>query len=164
MPNFKESDGFSLGGNPFTMNKGSKEINTEGSFRQESTDKMGSYGSPLFAIQARNAMKANLAYHDGTPFNAIAGRDPNWGRIIMAVGKADVDIEINKLSLKLGDIKIIEKGQISKTYIEDDAGVYMREENKIDITIELNLGKKNFTAYTMDLTQKYIEINADYRS
>ena len=77
MPNFKKSDGFSLGGNPFTMNKGSKEINTEGSFRQESTDKMGSYDSPLFAIQARNAMKANLAYHDGTPFNAIAGRDPS---------------------------------------------------------------------------------------
>ncbi|MDA9071424.1 bifunctional glutamate N-acetyltransferase/amino-acid acetyltransferase ArgJ [Candidatus Pelagibacter sp.] len=95
---------------------------------------------------------------------AIAGKDPNWGRIIMAVGKANVDIEINKLSLKLGDIKIIEKGQISKTYIEDDAAVYMREENKIDITIELNLGKKNFTAYTMDLTKEYIDINANYRS
>ena len=51
-----------------------------------------------------------------------------------------------------------------KSYIEDDAAVYMRESKKIDITIELNLGKKNFTAYTMDLTQKYIEINADYRS
>ena len=95
---------------------------------------------------------------------AIAGKDPNWGRIIMAVGKADVDIEINKLFLKLGDIKIIEKGQISKTYIEDDAAVYMKEEKKIDITIELNLGKKNFTAYTMDLTKEYIDINANYRS
>ena len=52
MPNFKKSDGFSLVGNPFTMNKGSKEINTEGSFRQESTDKMGSYGSPIFAIKS----------------------------------------------------------------------------------------------------------------
>ncbi|WP_415308604.1 bifunctional glutamate N-acetyltransferase/amino-acid acetyltransferase ArgJ [Candidatus Pelagibacter sp. Uisw_099_02] len=95
---------------------------------------------------------------------AIAGHDPNWGRIIMAIGKTDVDIEVNKLSIKLGPIKIIEKGQLSKTYIENDAAVYMREETKIDISVDLNLGKKNFTAYTMDLTQKYIEINADYRS
>ena len=95
---------------------------------------------------------------------AIAGNDPNWGRIIMAIGKADVNIEINKLSIKLGSLKIIEKGQISKTYNEDDAKVYMKEEKKIDIDIDLNLGKKNFTAYTMDFTKKYIEINADYRS
>ena len=95
---------------------------------------------------------------------AITGCDPNWGRIIMAIGKAGVDIEINKLSIKLGSLKIIEKGQLSKTYIESDAAVYMREEKKIDIYVELNLGKKNFTAYTMDLTKKYIEINGDYRS
>ena len=95
---------------------------------------------------------------------AIAGNDPNWGRIIMAIGKTDVDIKINKLSVKLGPIKIIEKGQLSKTYIEDDAGVYMSESKKIDIFVDLNLGKKNFTAYTMDLTKKYIEINTDYRS
>ena len=95
---------------------------------------------------------------------AIAGNDPNWGRLIMAIGKTDVDIEISKLSIKLGHMKIIDKGQLSKMYIEDDAKVYMKEENKIDIDIDLNLGKKNFTAYTMDLTKKYIEINADYRS
>lgn len=53
MPKFPKSDGFSLGGNPFTMKKGSKEINTEGSFRQEAEGKMNSYGSPLFAIRAR---------------------------------------------------------------------------------------------------------------
>ena len=95
---------------------------------------------------------------------AIAGNDPNWGRIVMAIGKSDVDIEINKLSIKLGSIKIIEKGQLSKTYIESDAAVYMREEKKIDIYVDLNLGKKSFTAYTMDLTKRYIEINSDYRS
>ena len=66
MPNFKKSDGFSLGGNPFTMNKGSKEINTEGSFRKESTDKMGSYGSPLFAIAGREGRGAGAAYEDTT--------------------------------------------------------------------------------------------------
>ena len=82
----------------------------------------------------------------------------------MAIGKAGVDIKTNKLSIKLGPIKIIEKGQLSKMYIESDAAVYMREEKKIDIDIELNLGKKSFTAYTMNLTKKYIEINGDYRS
>ena len=66
MPNFKKSDGFSLGGNPFTMKKGSKEINTEGSFRQESTDKMGSYGSPLFAIAGRDPSSAGAAYDDSS--------------------------------------------------------------------------------------------------
>ena len=95
---------------------------------------------------------------------AVAGNDPNWGRIVMAIGKTNIDININKLLIKLGHIKIIEKGQLSKTYIEDDAAVYMRETKKIDINVELNLGTKNFTAYTMDLTKKYIEINADYRS
>ena len=72
---------------------------------------------------------------------AIAGNDPNWGRIIMAI-ETDVDIEISKLSIKLGHMKIIDKGQLSKMYIEDDAKVYMKEENKIDIDIDLNLGKK----------------------
>ena len=52
MPNFKKNDGFALGGSPFTMKKGSKELDTEGSFRQEAMGKMGSYGSPLFAIKS----------------------------------------------------------------------------------------------------------------
>jgi glutamate N-acetyltransferase / amino-acid N-acetyltransferase len=95
---------------------------------------------------------------------AVAGQDPNWGRIIMAIGKADVNIILNKLAIKLGHIKIVEKGQLLNSYREDDAGVYMKEEKKIDITVELNMGKKNFTAYTMDLTKKYLEINSDYRS
>jgi len=95
---------------------------------------------------------------------AVAGQDPNWGRIIMAIGKANVDIVLKKLSIKLGPIKIIEKGNLLNSYNEDDASVYMKEEKKIDILIDLNMGKKNFTAYTMDLTKKYIEINSDYRS
>jgi len=66
MPKFPKSDGFSLGGNPFTMKKGSKEINTEGSFRQEATGKMGSYGSPLFAIAGRDASSAGAAYDDSS--------------------------------------------------------------------------------------------------
>ena len=95
---------------------------------------------------------------------AIAGNDPNWGRIIMAIGKAGIDIKLNKLSINLGTIKIVERGQLLKSYIEDDAEVYMKEEKAIDIIVDLNIGKKNFTAYTMDLTKKYIEINTGYRS
>ena len=82
----------------------------------------------------------------------------------MAIGKANVNLNLNKLGIKIGPIKVVEKGQLSNLYNEDDAAVYMREETKIDLSIELNAGKKNFTAYTMDLTKKYIEINADYRS
>ena len=94
---------------------------------------------------------------------AIAGEDPNWGRIIMAIGKADIDINLKKLSIKFGKIKIIEKGQLVKNYKESDVKDYMKNQ-AIDISINLNMGLKNFTAYTMDLTKKYIEINADYRS
>ncbi|MDA7700056.1 bifunctional glutamate N-acetyltransferase/amino-acid acetyltransferase ArgJ [Candidatus Pelagibacter sp.] len=94
---------------------------------------------------------------------AIAGEDPNWGRIIMAIGKSGVKIDLKKLSISFGDIKIIEKGQIFKNYKENEVANYMKEQS-IDISINLNMGSKSFTAYTMDLTKKYIEINADYRS
>ena len=94
---------------------------------------------------------------------AIAGEDPNWGRIIMAIGKSGVNINLKKLSIKLGDFKIIEKGQLVENYNESEIVDYMKNE-KIDLTVNLEMGSKNFTSYTMDLTKKYIEINADYRS
>ena len=94
---------------------------------------------------------------------AIAGEDPNWGRIIMAIGKANVNINPSKISIKFGNISIIENGKLSNSYNEIDAANYMKEE-KIDLLINLNLGKKEFTSYTMDLTKKYIEINSDYRT
>ena len=94
---------------------------------------------------------------------AIAGEDPNWGRIIMAIGKSNVDINLKKLSIQFGKIKIIEKGQLVKNYKESDVANYMKNQS-IDISINLNMGLKKFTVYTMDLTKKYIEINADYRS
>ena len=94
---------------------------------------------------------------------AIAGEDPNWGRIIMAIGKANVQLNLNKLGINFGEIKVIEKGQLFSKYEEAEVAEYMREK-KIDITVNLNIGGKNFTAYTMDFTKKYIEINADYRS
>ena len=94
---------------------------------------------------------------------AIAGEDPNWGRIIMAIGKSEVNINLKKLSINFGDIKVIAKGQLVNNYNETEVAKYMKK-HSIDISINLNIGLKKFTAYTMDLTKKYIEINADYRS
>ena len=94
---------------------------------------------------------------------AIGGEDPNWGRLIMAIGKSGININLKKLSINFGNIKIIDKGQLANNYKESEVADYMKGET-IDISINLNMGLKKFTAYTMDLTKKYIEINADYRS
>jgi glutamate N-acetyltransferase/amino-acid N-acetyltransferase len=94
---------------------------------------------------------------------AIAGEDPNWGRIVMALGKANVSINLNKLSIKIGSHKVIEKGNLYNNYNEEEVANYMKDE-KIDLLIDIGVGKKTFTTYTMDLTKKYIEINTDYRT
>ena len=94
---------------------------------------------------------------------AIAGEDPNWGRLIMAIGKANVRLDLKKISVKLGNHKIIDKGEKSNSYNEKDLKKYMQDE-RVDIIVDLGLGKESFTAYTMDLTKKYIEINSDYRT
>ena len=94
---------------------------------------------------------------------AIAGGDPNWGRIIMAIGKSYVPLNLDKLSIKLGDIIVVQSGKLSVNYNEQDASDYMKNSD-IEIMVDISNGSKNFTAYTMDFTKKYIEINADYRS
>ena len=94
---------------------------------------------------------------------AIAGEDLNWGRIIMAIGKAGIAFNIENLSLKIGDFIIIQKGKLNINYSETEASEYMKNDN-IEINVDIFNGSKNFTAYTMDLTKKYIEINSDYRS
>ena len=94
---------------------------------------------------------------------AIAGEDPNWGRIIMAIGKSQASIKINKLAIKFGDISVVQNGKIHPSYNEMKTAEYMKN-NNIEISVKIGTGNKSFTAYTMDLTKKYIEINADYRS
>ncbi len=94
---------------------------------------------------------------------AIAGEDPNWGRIIMAIGKSDVSINLNKLSIKFGDLMIVNKGKIYNQYNEDEAAKYMKGLD-INFSIDIGNGKKSFTVYTMDLTNEYIKINSNYRS
>ena len=94
---------------------------------------------------------------------AIAGEDPNWGRVIMAIGKSKVEINLNKLSIKFGDLMIVNKGKIFNQYNETEAANYMKS-SAIDISVDIGNGKKNFTVYTMDFTKEYININSDYRS
>jgi hypothetical protein len=84
MPKFPKSSGFSQGGNPFTMNQGSKELHTEGSFSKKSSDKMDSYGSPLFAI-AQGARSTGL-YSDADPSQ---GRDGIEGAISSGLDQED---------------------------------------------------------------------------
>jgi len=81
----------------------------------------------------------------------------------MAIGKAGASINLENLSIKFGNINIIYKGKIHNQYSETEASDYMKNSN-IDIDINISNGTKNFKVYTMDLTKKYIEINADYRS
>ncbi len=94
---------------------------------------------------------------------AIAGEDPNWGRIVMAIGKSGVILNIEKLSIRFGDILIVQNGKINPNYNEAEASSYMKGDN-IEINVGVFSGSKKFSAYTMDLTNKYIEINSDYRS
>ena len=94
---------------------------------------------------------------------AIAGEDPNWGRVIMAIGKSGISIDIDKLSIRFGKLIIVQNGKLSVSYDEKLAAEYMKN-NDIEININLSSGSKNFTVYTMDFTKTYIEINSDYRS
>ena len=94
---------------------------------------------------------------------AISGEDPNWGRIIMAIGKAGVILNLDKLSIKLGDYLVIQNGKLNNNYDENVASDYMTSDI-IEINVDISSGSKNFTAFTMDFTKKYIDINADYRS
>jgi len=94
---------------------------------------------------------------------AIAGEDPNWGRIVMAIGKAGIQINYEKLSIKFGNISVIHNGKLNSNYNEDEVSEYMKSDS-IDINVDISSGSKSFKVYTMDLTKKYIEINGDYRS
>jgi glutamate N-acetyltransferase/amino-acid N-acetyltransferase len=94
---------------------------------------------------------------------AIAGEDPNWGRVIMAIGKSQAALKINSLGILFGKISIVKNGKIDPDYSEAKTAEYMKNTN-IEINVKIETGNKSFTAYTMDLTKKYIEINADYRS
>ena len=94
---------------------------------------------------------------------AAAGEDPNWGRIVMAIGKSGASADRDKLSIRLGEILVAEDGWVSPTYKEADGATYMKRQ-RLSLNVDLGLGTGEATVWTCDLTQSYIQINADYRS
>ena len=94
---------------------------------------------------------------------AVAGEDPNWGRIIMGIGKSGEMIDSKKLKIKLGDFVVAENGKISDNYNEEKLKEYMKWDS-IHIEVNLNLGNDSFEFFTCDFTHDYIDINADYRN
>ncbi|SIS57577.1 glutamate N-acetyltransferase [Roseivivax lentus] len=94
---------------------------------------------------------------------AIAGEDPNWGRVVMAIGKSGAAADRDLLSIRFGDVVVAEKGWVSPDYREEMGAAVMREP-EIEISVDLGLGEGDATVWTCDLTHGYISINADYRS
>jgi glutamate N-acetyltransferase / amino-acid N-acetyltransferase len=94
---------------------------------------------------------------------AIAGEDPNWGRIIMAIGKSKENIIANKIQLKIGNYLVASQNKVAKDYNEKDLKEYMKWDS-INIEANLNIGSAAYTVYTCDFTHDYIDINADYRN
>ena len=94
---------------------------------------------------------------------AVAGEDPNWGRIIMGIGKSGEMIDPKKLKIKLGNLVVAENGKIADSYNEEKLKEYMKWDSII-IEVNLKLGSDAFECYTCDFTHDYIDINADYRN
>lgn len=94
---------------------------------------------------------------------AVAGEDPNWGRVVMAIGKSGAAADRDLLSIRFGDILVAENGWVSPDYSEQKGADYMKGQD-LAINVDLGLGTGTSTAWTCDLTHGYITINADYRS
>ena len=94
---------------------------------------------------------------------AVAGEDPNWGRIVMGLGKSGEIIDVKKLKIKIGNFIVAENGRVSESYDEKKLKEYM-EWDSIEIEINLKLGNDAFKCFTCDFTHDYIDINADYRN
>jgi len=94
---------------------------------------------------------------------AIAGEDPNWGRVVMAVGKSGAAADRDRLSIRFGDVEVARDGFRSANYSEEDAAAHMKGDT-IVIGVDIGIGSGRATVWTCDLTHGYIAINADYRS
>jgi glutamate N-acetyltransferase/amino-acid N-acetyltransferase len=94
---------------------------------------------------------------------ALFGADPNWGRIVAAVGYAGVHIDPTKISIHIQGLKVVENTMESSTFTEEDLHQALAGK---EITIQINVGNGpgSFTAWTTDLTYRYVEINAQYRT
>ena len=130
----------------------------------------GEGAKKFITISVIGARSGNMAKNVGfsianSPLfkTAIAGEDPNWGRIAMAIGKSKESIIQNKLQIKIGDYLVAENGKVAKDYDESNLKEYMKWES-INIEVNLNIGNATHTVYTCDFTHDYIDINTDYRN
>jgi len=94
---------------------------------------------------------------------ALAGEDPNWGRVVMAIGKSGEPADRDKLSISFGDILVAENGWVADGYTEEAGADYMKNA-ELSISVGIGVGAGTATVWTCDLTHQYITINADYRS
>ena len=94
---------------------------------------------------------------------AVAGEDPNWGRIVMGIGKSGEIIDHKKLKIKIGNFTVAENGKVAENYNEEKLKEYMQWDS-IEIEVNLKLGNDAFKCFTCDFTHDYIDINADYRN
>jgi glutamate N-acetyltransferase/amino-acid N-acetyltransferase len=116
------------------------------------------------AVSAEDAHRVGMSVANSPLVKtAIAGQDPNWGRIVAAIGKSGAEADRDRLSIRFGDILVAEKGWRNPAYREEDGATYMQQQDLV-IGIDLGLGKASRTIWTCDLTHRYIDINADYRS
>jgi len=130
----------------------------------------GEGAKKFITIKVINARSINMAKNIGfsianSPLfkTAIAGEDPNWGRIVMAVGKTGENITANKLQIKIGNYLVVDQNKRAPDYDEQQIKEYMKWDS-IEIEVNLNIGNGSFTVYTCDFTHDYIDINADYRN
>ncbi len=94
---------------------------------------------------------------------AFAGEDANWGRIVMAVGRADEPIKRSRLQIAFGPFFAARKGAVAADYNEDDMSRYMKNA-ELEVAIDVGVGRASASLWTCDLTKRYVEINGDYRS
>ena len=130
----------------------------------------GEGASKFITINVRGAASRNAARRVGLAIansplvkTAIAGEDANWGRIVMAVGKAGERADRDRLSIAIGGVRVAERGEVVPGYDEAPVAGHMKG-SEIDIDVDLGIGRGKATVWTCDLTHGYISINADYRS
>jgi glutamate N-acetyltransferase/amino-acid N-acetyltransferase len=94
---------------------------------------------------------------------ALAGEDANWGRIVMAAGKADEPVDRDRMSVRFGDLWAAHDGLVSPNYDEARMSAYMKRQ-ELEVTVDVGWGRASATIWTCDLTKQYVVINGDYRS
>ena len=94
---------------------------------------------------------------------AFAGEDANWGRIVMAVGRADEPVDRDRMSVRFGDLVAAHDGLVSPTYDEAKMSAYMKNQ-ELEVSVDVGVGRASAAMWTCDLTKRYVEINGDYRS